>query len=314
MGGWTVVLRGIRYRSGRSMMVLLLAAVATAATVLAPAYARAAQQSVLSDRLADAPVNATGLHLSSDPLSGDGRREHGRGQARGPATAQPDRHAAPPARHADRVGRRAGHHGAVERGGAGPGPPGLPGQRLRPRHHDPGRVHRRGRRGHGQRPVRGRPEAHRRRQAGRAGQARFGPAVTVHCGHLRAEGRHRPVLGPRWVLHRRYRPPRGRTASTPRSSRDEVELALPTAAVTVQIDYRLKTDAVGLDDVPGLRADLSSFTTAANARRLQLDDARCAGCSTTSTWRSRRWAGPCRWSPYRWCWSAGSWCSCWSPR
>jgi len=72
VGGWTVVLRGIRYRSGRSLMVLLLAAVATAATVLAPAYARAAQQSVLTDRLADAPANATGLHLSSDPLSGDG--------------------------------------------------------------------------------------------------------------------------------------------------------------------------------------------------------------------------------------------------
>src|SRR5215467_6139864 len=65
-------MRGIRYRSGRSLMVLLLASIATAATVLAPAYARAAQQSVLSDRLADAPVNATGLHLSSDPLAGDG--------------------------------------------------------------------------------------------------------------------------------------------------------------------------------------------------------------------------------------------------
>src|SRR5262249_15051973 len=72
VGGWTVVMRGIRYRSGRSLMFLLLASIATAATVVAPAYARAAQQSVLSDRLADAPVNATGLHLSTDPLAGDG--------------------------------------------------------------------------------------------------------------------------------------------------------------------------------------------------------------------------------------------------
>lgn len=71
MAGWTVVLRGIGYRSGRSMMVLGLAALATAATVLAPAYSRAAQQSVLSDRLASAPVSATSLHVRSDPLAGE---------------------------------------------------------------------------------------------------------------------------------------------------------------------------------------------------------------------------------------------------
>ena len=34
MSGWTVVLRGIRYRSGRSLIVVVLAAIATAATVL----------------------------------------------------------------------------------------------------------------------------------------------------------------------------------------------------------------------------------------------------------------------------------------
>ena len=67
MSGWTVVLRGIRYRSGRSLIVVVLAAIATAAAVLAPAYSRAAQQSVLSDRLATAPLSATSLHVRSDP-------------------------------------------------------------------------------------------------------------------------------------------------------------------------------------------------------------------------------------------------------
>ena len=62
-----VALRGIRYRPGRSLIVLLLAAVATAATVIAPAYSRAAQQSVLTDRLRGAPVGATTLLVRSDP-------------------------------------------------------------------------------------------------------------------------------------------------------------------------------------------------------------------------------------------------------
>ena len=71
MAGWTVVLRGIRYRSGRSLMVLILAGIATAATVLAPAYSRAAQQSVLSDGLRSAPADATSLQVRSDPISGE---------------------------------------------------------------------------------------------------------------------------------------------------------------------------------------------------------------------------------------------------
>src|SRR3569832_2329440 len=45
------MLRGIRYRAGRSFVVFLLAALATPAAVLAPAYSRAAQQSVLADGL-----------------------------------------------------------------------------------------------------------------------------------------------------------------------------------------------------------------------------------------------------------------------
>src|SRR5205823_7580465 len=58
---WSVMLRGIRYRPGRSLGVFLLALVATTAAVLAPAYSRAAQQSVLTDGLRSAPADATSL-------------------------------------------------------------------------------------------------------------------------------------------------------------------------------------------------------------------------------------------------------------
>src|SRR5204862_3761578 len=58
---WTVMLRGIRYRAGRSLVVFLLATLATTAAALAPAYSRAAQQSVLTDALRGAAPDATGL-------------------------------------------------------------------------------------------------------------------------------------------------------------------------------------------------------------------------------------------------------------
>ena len=59
------MLRGIRYRAGRSLVVFLLAAAATTAAVLAPVYARAAQQSVLTDGLRSAPGDATTLVVSA---------------------------------------------------------------------------------------------------------------------------------------------------------------------------------------------------------------------------------------------------------
>lgn len=67
---WSVTLRGIRYRAGRSLVVFLLATVATAAAVLAPGYARAAQHSVLLDALRSVPGPVIGLRasgLSPDP-------------------------------------------------------------------------------------------------------------------------------------------------------------------------------------------------------------------------------------------------------
>jgi len=61
----TVMLRGIRYRAGRSLVVFLLAVTATTAAVLAPAYSRAAQQSVLTDGLSAASTDATGLTVGA---------------------------------------------------------------------------------------------------------------------------------------------------------------------------------------------------------------------------------------------------------
>ncbi len=64
MAGWGVTLRGIRYRTGRSLVVLVLAVVATTAAVLAPAYARAAEQSVLTDALRGEPSYVSGITFS----------------------------------------------------------------------------------------------------------------------------------------------------------------------------------------------------------------------------------------------------------
>lgn len=60
-----VVLRGIRYRPGRSVVVLALAAVATAAAVMTPAYTSAAHQSLLTDALTDLPSGADHVRLAA---------------------------------------------------------------------------------------------------------------------------------------------------------------------------------------------------------------------------------------------------------
>src|SRR3712207_9265280 len=59
------MLRGVRYRAGRSLVVFLLALLATTAAVLAPVYSRAAQQSVLTDGLAAASLDAGALVVSA---------------------------------------------------------------------------------------------------------------------------------------------------------------------------------------------------------------------------------------------------------
>jgi hypothetical protein len=60
-----VLLRGLWHRAGRATVVALLATVAVAAAVLVPGFSRAAQQSVLTDRLAAAPAAATGITVAA---------------------------------------------------------------------------------------------------------------------------------------------------------------------------------------------------------------------------------------------------------
>ncbi|QSB15915.1 hypothetical protein JQS43_06170 [Natronosporangium hydrolyticum] len=60
-----MLLRGIWYRRGRAAVVVVLAAIAVAAAVLAPAYTRAAQQSVLTDELSAAPASAAAATVTS---------------------------------------------------------------------------------------------------------------------------------------------------------------------------------------------------------------------------------------------------------
>lgn len=66
MSGWTVMLRGIRYRSARSVVVVLVAGFATLSGVLIPAYGRTAAQSVLTDGMRSAPATATALTISAE--------------------------------------------------------------------------------------------------------------------------------------------------------------------------------------------------------------------------------------------------------
>ncbi|HEY2792523.1 MAG TPA: FtsX-like permease family protein, partial [Micromonosporaceae bacterium] len=65
MTGWTVMLRGIGFRAGRSLLVAVIAAIAVGSAVATAGYVRAAQQSVLSDGLRVAPSAQTQLVVSS---------------------------------------------------------------------------------------------------------------------------------------------------------------------------------------------------------------------------------------------------------
>ena len=81
MTGWSVMLRGIRYRSGRSLVVLLIAAFATLAAVLIPAYGRAAASR----------CSPTGCGRPRSAAAGDDQRRRqrrGRGGWRRPAAGR----------------------------------------------------------------------------------------------------------------------------------------------------------------------------------------------------------------------------------
>jgi hypothetical protein len=267
VGGWTVVLRGIRYRSGRSLMVLLLASIATAATVLAPAYARAAQQSVLSDRLADAPVNATGLHLSTDPLSGDGPES----TVEAKLAVQQLLNQNPTLRQllGTPIGSADSQVTTVPVGATEP-------MQVRLAYRDNVCAHVTMTKGECTNEAGGVMVSAR---SAAAEQLTIGGKLTVRARagtaprSLSIVGFYTPkdATDPYWGRGGYF------TAASDRIDAafvdDEVELAVPSAPVTVQIDYRLRTDQVSLDDLPSLRQNLTSFTTAANARRLQVESA-----------------------------------------
>jgi putative ABC transport system permease protein len=69
--GWTVMLRGIGFRAGRSLLVLLIATIATASTVATAGYIRAAQSSVLTDALKYGRVYQTNVVMSTTGSDGD---------------------------------------------------------------------------------------------------------------------------------------------------------------------------------------------------------------------------------------------------
>ncbi|NUT38204.1 MAG: ABC transporter permease, partial [Hamadaea sp.] len=61
MTSWTVLWRGLRYRAGRSLLVLLMATVATTAAAMVPSYQRGAEESVARDALDQGTVQQTAL-------------------------------------------------------------------------------------------------------------------------------------------------------------------------------------------------------------------------------------------------------------
>ncbi|BCJ31283.1 FtsX-like permease family protein [Actinocatenispora sera] len=71
MHTFRLALAGLRYRGARSVVVGLIAAVAVAAAVIGPASARAAEQSILLDRLRAEPSWLTGFTVGSIGTAGD---------------------------------------------------------------------------------------------------------------------------------------------------------------------------------------------------------------------------------------------------
>jgi len=245
------------------MMVLLLAAIATAATVLAPAYARAAQQSVLTDRLSDAPVNATGLHLSSDPLSGEGPESTAEAklavQQLLNRTGTLRRLLGTPVGSAD-VQATTVPVGATEAA------------QVRLAYRDNVCAHVTMSQGEciaeaGGVMVSARSAADQKLTVGGKLAVRAKPTTAPRALSIVGIYAPKDATDPYWGRGGYF------TAGSANEGpdridaafvADEVELALPSAAVTVQIDYRLKPASITLDDVPALNSQLASFETEMN--------------------------------------------------
>ncbi|HEX6871312.1 MAG TPA: FtsX-like permease family protein [Micromonosporaceae bacterium] len=282
MAGWTVVLRGIRYRAGRSLMVLLLAAIATAATVLAPAYSRAAQQSVLSDRLVAAPLTGTSLQVRADALAGEvpalestseGKLELRLLVARRPSLA---RLLGQPVGGADL-------EAVASLGGAGQDP-----ALTRLAYRDGACAHLRVSAGTCPRDAGAVLVSVR---SAREYGVKVGSSLTLRGRGLVGAAATDPSKARTLTVAGLYTPSdasdpywgRGgyfaagapdAESSLPRIDAvfvaDEQDLTLPGSLPSVHLDYRLRTDAVRLDDVDQLRSDLSGFETDVNAGEMQL--------------------------------------------
>jgi putative ABC transport system permease protein len=272
--GWTVVVRGVRHRAGRSAVVALLAAVAVAAAVLAPGFSRAAQQSVLTDGLASAPPVATGLTVSARGTAGSAPTAHElTGDARlvvdssigglpaldrvlGPAVAGVDTD-------------------VLVSGGAEPVAARLA---YRDRLCDQVRVVA------GECPLEAGQVLISARTAEDYGLA---PGDTVTVEHARTSqrmevaGTYQPTdeSAPYWgrsvyFTHGGFDPATGAPRTDAIFTRDETDLhADPDAVVGLSLFYPLDSHAVRLDDVPALRAQLQQLHNAVRIGDLELDTA-----------------------------------------
>ena len=276
MVGWTVVLSGIRYRAGRSLVVLLLAGMATAATVLAPAYSRAAQQSVLSDGLRSAPANATSLQVRSEPVAGEVPALESTTEARlelakllkprrlsallQPPVAGADTETVLTAAGTDVLARLAYRDSACRHLTM------VAGECAR----QAGEV-----------VVSERSAKEYSIAAGQQVNVRGRAAIEPDSARsVTVAGIYRPTDAgePYWGRGGYFAAgaPDGES-SLPRVDAvfvgDEQDVTLPRALPSVYLDYRLRTDSVRLDDVARVRTDLASFQTEVNRRQIQLSTA-----------------------------------------
>jgi hypothetical protein len=247
------LLRGIRYRAGRSLVLLLLTSLAVGMTVLVPAYLRAAQRSVLADRLAAAPPNAVALHLSADAQAGVATTADARARI---GARVPPHYPDPPIGAADlpvvvndlataRLAYRDGvcAHVTVSSGRCGDGAV----------------VSERSAREHG---------------------ITVGQTLTVHSGlmsaPLRVGGLYVPTdpAEPYWGRGGYFAAGEG-DDGRPRLDAvlvaDERALAFPGSRPTVSLDYALATAQVTVDEVGRLDESVAGFATAANAAQFTLD-------------------------------------------
>lgn len=277
MTAWGVLLRGIRHRFGRSLVVLLLALVATTAAVLVPAYSRAAQQSVLTDGLRAAPVTGTNLAVGAEGSAATVPAAHGAtADARDAVTAALRRHQT----LAALLGRPTGgvDTEALVTGRSVP---------LATRFAYRDNVCSRLRIVQGECLIEPGEVLVSERSAAAHGIG-VGDALALRLGGAQADaGSHGFTVVGTYAPNDPTEPYWGRTAyfaaggtadgaeridAVFTSAEDDVRLN-DEATVALRLEYPLRTDAVRLDDVGPLREQLGAFGLALRSAELELDTA-----------------------------------------